>query len=357
MSTMQQLTFVEPNSLEWWEVPVPVLRTGNDAIVKPLAVARCDLDSAIVIGAFPIKGPFGFGHEMTAEIVEVGDAVSGFRPGDRVIVPFQINCGECRNCRRGWTNACENEAPYAAYGLGTRLEDDYGGALSDLVRVPYADAMLMSLPETISPEAGAGLSDNVADGYRTVAQGLLDFPGEPVLIAGGLGQSVGLYATYAAVAMGSSRVVYVDFDEQRLTKARAAGAETLKISSYDDVRRHDDDFLITVDATGLSGGLNYALRSTAPCGFLTGITGGLQPTTELELPGAYRRGVTYNVSRVHGRREMPHTLCHACSGKVDPMAIVDRVVSFEESAEAMLDPAQKIIFSRSASALTGRDNG
>lgn len=346
MSTMQQLTFVEQNSLEWWEVPVPRLRTGRDAIVRPLAVARCDLDAAIVTGAFPIQGPFGFGHEMSAEVVEAGESVMGFRPGDRVVVPFQISCGECRNCRRGWTNACENEVPYAAFGLGTRLEDDYGGALSDLVRVPYADAMLMSLPEAISPEAGAGLSDNVADGYRTVAPRLLEYPGEPVLIAGGLAQSVGLYAVHAAVAMGSPRVVYVDFDEDRLTKARAAGAETLEINSYEEVRRHDDDFLITVDTSGLPGGLNYAIRSTAPCGFLTGVSGGLSPTTELELPGAYRRGITYDLSRVHARREMPHTLCHACLGKVDPMAIVDRVVSFEDSIEAMLDPAPKIIFTR-----------
>ena len=347
MSSIQQLTFVKPNVLEWWEVPAPVLQTGRDAIVRPLAVARCDLDAPIVSGAFPVQGPFGFGHEMTAEVVEIGDGVKSFQPGDQVIVPFQISCGECGSCRRGWTNACENEVPYAAYGLGTRIEDDYGGALSDLVRVPYADAMLVQLPPEITPEAGAGLSDNVADGYRTVAYGLREFPGEPVLIAGGLAQSVGLYAVHAAVAMGSSRVVYVDFDAARLDMAHKAGAEAVQISSYEDVRRHDDDFLITVDTSGLSGGLRFAMRSTAPCGYLTGVSGGLTPTTELELPTAYRRGITYDVSRVHGRRELPHTLCNACAGKVDPMAIADKVLPFEQSIDAMLDPAPKIIFSRS----------
>ena len=348
MASMQQLTFVKPYVLEWWEVPAPALSTGRDAIVRPLAVARCDLDAPIVTGAFPIPGPFGFGHEMTAEVIDVGDQVTQFTPGDRVIVPFQISCGECDNCRRGWTNACMNEVPFAAFGLGARLEDDYGGALSDMVRVPYADAMLVTLPDAISPEAGAGLSDNVADGYRTVAHGLADFPGEPVLIAGGLAQSVGLYAVYAAVALGAKRVVYVDFDATRLSLARAAGAETVQINSYEEARRNDQDFLITVDASGLLGGLQYAMRSTAPCGFLTGVSGGLKPTAELDLPGAYRRGITYNVSRVHGRRELPHTLCHACSGAVDPMVLVDRVLPFEDSIDAMLDPAPKIIFSRQA---------
>ncbi len=349
MSSIQQLTFVEPGKLEWWEVPAPLLRTGKDAIVKPLAVARCDLDTAVVVGSFPIAGPFGFGHEMTAEIVEVGDQVTGFAPGDRVVVPFQINCGECTNCRRGWTNACQNEVPYAAYGLGTRLEDDYGGAFSDLVRVPYADAMLLPLPEGISPEAGAGLSDNVADGYRTVDQGLREYPGEPVLIAGGLAQSVGLYAVHAAVTLGSSRVVYVDFDETRLSMARAAGAEVLQIGSYEAAVRHDSDFLITVDASALPDGLRYAMRSTAPCGFVNGVIGGLEPTVALELPAVYRRGITYTLGRVHARNVMERTLCHTCKGELDPMAIVDRVLPFEDSIDAMLDPAPKIVFSRAVS--------
>lgn len=349
MTSIQQLTYVKPGTLEWWEVPAPVLRTGKDAIVKPLAVARCDLDTAILLGSFAIAGPFGFGHEMTAEIVTVGDEVTQFAPGDRVVVPFQINCGECDNCRRGWTNACRNEVPWAAYGLGTRLDDDYGGALSDLVRVPYADAMLLALPDTVTPEAGAGLSDNVADGYRTVDQGLREFPGEPVLIAGGLAQSVGLYAVHAAIALGSKRVVYVDFDRTRLDMARAAGAEALEISSYEEALRHESDFLITVDASALPAGLRYAMRSTAPCGFVTGVIGGLEPTVELELPAVYRRGITYSLGRVHARSVMEHTLCHACNGELDPMAIVDRVVPFEDSIDAMLDPAPKIVFSRRAS--------
>ena len=348
MASIQQLTFVKPTVLEWWEVPAPRLETGKDAIVRPLAVARCDLDAAIVLGTFPIAGPFGFGHEMTAEVIEVGDQVQGFRPGDRVIVPFQISCGECTNCRRGWTNACENEVPYAAFGMGTHPDRDYGGALGDLLRVPYADAMLLTLPDSISPEAGAGLSDNVADGYRTVGDSLKRFPGEPVLIVGGLAQSVGLYAVHAALALGSTRVVYTDFDHTRLEMARAAGAEALEVASYEAAGRHDDNFLITVDASALPDGLRYAIRSTSPCGFINGVIGGLEPTVELDLPAAYRRGITYTLGRVHGRSVMEHTLCHTCKGELDPMALVDRVLPFEDSIDAMLDPAVKIIFSRDA---------
>ena len=346
MSTMQQLTYLKPKHFEWWEVPTPTISTGIDAIVRPTAVARCDLDFYIAIGGYPAPGPFAIGHEMTAVVHEVGNDVSRFSADDAVVVPFQISCGECKNCRRGWTNACTSEPPCAAYGLGTHPDGDYGGALSDFVRVPYADAMLVKLPESLSPEAGAGLSDNVADGYRTVADGLAQFPGEPVLIVGGLAQSVGLYAVHAARALGSTKIVYTDHDETRLLLAASAGAEVARVEDYESAERADGNFLITVDASAQPAGLAYAIRSTAPCGFCTGVSGGLTPTTELPLSSAYLRGITYNVSRVHARTVLPETLRHACNGTIDPLSIVTRTVSFEDSIEAMFDPSPKVIFSR-----------
>ena len=341
---MRQLTYVGPRKLEWRDVVKPRLNSDKAALVKPLAVARCDLDYYIAMGAYKAAGPFAFGHEMTAVVEDVGDSVSGFSPGDKVIVPFQINCGECDNCRRGWTNACSEVAPCASYGMGTNPNGDYGGAFSDCVMVPYADAMLVKLPDMISPEAGAGLSDNVADGYRTVSQALSAFPGEPVLIVGGLAQSVGLYAVHAAIALGSRRVVYVDTDQRRLKLAKQAGAEIYMVDNYTSETCHVEQFLITVDATATTEGLSYTLLSTTPCGFCTGVSGGLSKTSELPLSSIYLRGITYNVSRVHGRAVLPQTLSHACCGTIDPLALVDRILSFEDCIDAMLDPAPKLVF-------------
>jgi len=103
---MRQLTFIGPGKLEWWDVVAPQIRAASDAIVRPIAVARCDLDYAMVTGAAPLPGPFAFGHECAGEVVEVGDAVTNVKPGDKVVVPFQISCGACDHCLRGWTNAC-----------------------------------------------------------------------------------------------------------------------------------------------------------------------------------------------------------------------------------------------------------
>jgi threonine dehydrogenase-like Zn-dependent dehydrogenase len=343
---MKQLTYIKPKLFEWHDVPKPKICSSKSALVQPIAVARCDLDYYVALGAYRTSGPFAFGHEMTAVVTDVGEQVKGFVPGDKVIVPFQIHCGECKTCLRGWTNACEKVPPYSAYGLGTNPHHDNGGAFSDYVLVPYADAMLVKLPNSLSPESAAGLSDNVADGYRTVSQGLKEFPGEPVLIVGGLAQSVGLYAAHAAIALGSTNVIYTDSDRTRLLMAKQAGAKTIKIPDFKNAIRHEKDFLIVVDASVTNDGLCYAMRSTAPCGFCTSVSGGLTETSALPLSDTYLRGINYNVSRVHSRTVLTDTLHHACEGTINPLALVDQILSFDDCIDAMLDPCPKLIFRR-----------
>jgi len=114
---MRQLTYVGGNTIEWWDVPAPELQDDRDALVRPLAVTRCDLDLMIVGGKSGLPGPFALGHETAGIIVEVGDAVKDFVPGDLVIVPFQISCGQCERCRRGHTNACTSVPFRSSYGL------------------------------------------------------------------------------------------------------------------------------------------------------------------------------------------------------------------------------------------------
>ena len=136
---MRQLTYVGGNKVEWWDVPEPHLQDDRDALVQPLAVTRCDLDLAIVHGRSRLPGPFALGHETAGRITAVGDQVKNFAPGDLVIVPFQISCGACDRCRRGHTNACAAVPFRSSYGLKPVCGVEYGGGLSDLIRVPFAD--------------------------------------------------------------------------------------------------------------------------------------------------------------------------------------------------------------------------
>jgi threonine dehydrogenase-like Zn-dependent dehydrogenase len=115
---MQQLTFMEPGRLAWQEVPTATLKGDGEAIVRPVAVANCDLDGLMFKGLVPVAAPFAVGHEFIAEVVEVGPSVTSARPGDRVIVPFQVSCGVCDRCRRGLTANCQAVERGSAYGLG-----------------------------------------------------------------------------------------------------------------------------------------------------------------------------------------------------------------------------------------------
>ena len=159
---MRQLTFVEAGKLEWQDAPDLRLEGDGEALVRMVSVATCDLDKMIVRGLVPTDGPFPVGHEGVAEVLEVGDAVKGFRPGDLVSVPFQVACGECVTCRRGHTGNCERVDRMSMYGLP--IGTNWGGFLSDAVRVPFADAMLLAVPDDVDPAAIASLSDNIPDG-------------------------------------------------------------------------------------------------------------------------------------------------------------------------------------------------
>ncbi|MEO9470474.1 alcohol dehydrogenase catalytic domain-containing protein [Parasphingorhabdus sp.] len=342
--SMQQFTFLGPHHFEWKEVPVPQLENAGQAIVHPLAVTRCDLDLYIANGSIRMRdSPFAFGHEIAGEVTDVGDNVCTVSPGDRVIVPFQINCGTCANCLTGLTNACTSVPAYSAYGLAQSSGREWGGGLSDYVLVPFADAMLVKIPDTVSLPVAAAISDNASDGYRTVAEPLRDYPGADVLIVGGLAQSVGLFAVQAARALGAKRVVYLDFDQDRLAQAKALGAEAV-MTRYEPDLPVDHQFLVTVDASNLPYGLVHALASTAPCGVCTGVSAGVQIMDGLPLFEMYMKGITYNISRVHARAEIDSVLECARCGHISHQDVITTSVPFSMAAETIADPDSKIVF-------------
>src|ERR1700685_1609198 len=103
---MQRLILAGTAKVRWEEPGAPELADPAGAIVRPVAVATCDLDVAVLTGRYPLPGPYPFGHEAIGEVVETGSAVTTIVPGDLVVVPFQISCGACAPCRRGRTGNC-----------------------------------------------------------------------------------------------------------------------------------------------------------------------------------------------------------------------------------------------------------
>ena len=341
---MRQLEITGAHSVEWRERAAPALQGDGEALVRPLAVALCDLDAAFLGGVIPVADAFAFGHECVAEVLDVGDAVRTVRPGDRVVVPFQISCGTCVACAAGRTANCRTVPRGSAYGMQP-LGGDWGGALADVLRVPFADAMLVPLPAGAEPAALASVADNVADGYRAVAGPLRATPGEEVLIVGGRARSVGLYATACALALGASRVVFADTDAGRLERAAALGAETIEVGTGWPAKL--GRFGITVDASGEHAGLHAALRSTAPDGVCTSVAIYFEPATPLPLLEMYTRGCTLHTGRCHARALIPEVLGLIADG-LDPAAVTSAVVSFDDAEAALTDLPTKLVLARTA---------
>jgi threonine dehydrogenase-like Zn-dependent dehydrogenase len=334
---MRSLVLEEARRLAWHEAPEPQRRHEREAIVRPLAVATCDLDQPMIFGQTPFTFPIHLGHECVAEVVEGPD---GLTPGDRVVIPFQISCGTCEPCRRGLTGNCATVPPLSMYGFGA-LGGEWGGMLSDLAVVPYAEAMLVPLPEGVDPGVVPSAADNITDGWRTVAPGLAEHPAADVLVIGGNARSSALYAVDAALALGAASVTYVDTDGGRLEVARELGARVVE----GEPKRSLGTFPVTVDGTATPEGLVAALRLTDWGGRCTTI-GQLAPEAPLPLFELFTRGVHLHIGRSMARPAIPAILDLVAAGRLRPELVTSATVPWDDAPEALLEPATKLVISR-----------
>lgn len=340
---MQQLMFEDAGKYAWRDAPDPQLTGPGQALVRPLAVACCDLDVAVAAGRLPMPPGHAVGHEGVAEVIAVGDDVRGVNIGDRVIVPFQISCGQCSACLRGVTGSCAALPLMATYGMAPLAGLDGGGFMADVVLVPYADAMLVPLPAGADPVAVASMSDNIPDGWRGVGPYVDEMAGLPsadrrVLVVGRL--SIGLYAAATAAAAGV-HVDYVDTDPQRLAVAEKLGAVVHDREKPD---KSAEPYPITVHTSADPALLAAALRATWPDGVCTDTGIYAQGSVEMPLLPMYTRGVRFVTGRVNARAVMPEVLELFAAQDLSP--VVERVVPWEEAPEAWPTMRGKTVFSR-----------
>ncbi|HSS04612.1 MAG TPA: alcohol dehydrogenase catalytic domain-containing protein [Solirubrobacterales bacterium] len=338
---MQQLDFIEKGRLEWREASAPRLEAEGEALVRPLAVATCDLDLLLVRGLAPVEEPFPFGHECVAEVIDVGDGVQGVEPGDLVSVPFQISCGECDACRRGNTGNCERVERMAMYGLP--MGTNYGGFLSDSVRVPFADAMLVPVPDGIDPASIASLSDNIPDAWRTVGPQLAERPGVAVLICAS-GAAIALYATSIALALGAERVDFAGGNSYLRGRAEELGANLLEA----DFPKRYGPYPITVDASADPDGLACALRSTEPDGICTSIGIYFSESTPVPLLEMYTKGIRFHTGRCHARPAMEPLMDLVRAGDFKPQRVTAETAAWDDAPEAIAAHRSKLVISRPA---------
>lgn len=330
---MRALQVAPGARLRWRDVPVPASPGSDAAIVHPIASSTCDLDCPIALGDTQFALPLHLGHECVAEVLTVGERVSTVKPGDRVIVPFQINCGTCTPCRAGRTGSCTNVPPASMYGMGL-AGGPWGGAFSDQLAVPYADAMLVPLPDGIDPVAAVSVADNVCDAYRHIAPhlpALLDAdPDTEVLILAAtspralFSASCPLYAGLIARALGARNVNLAD---ARL--AVRAHAERLGLNALHprELRRRAPAPLV-VDVT--VDKLHLSLANTAPDGICTS-AGGFHRSTRIPLLQMYVRNATLHIGRTHVRQLIPKVLELMLDGRLHPETVTTTVAPLDDA--------------------------
>lgn len=329
----------------WQDVADPELTSPDQALVRPVAVACCDLDVAVAEGRLPLPPGHAVGHERVAEVVAVGENVRNVAVGDRVIVPFLISCGTCANCKRGVTASCASLPRMAMYGMAPLAGQDGGGFLADLVTVPFADAMLIPVPDGVDPVAIASMSDNIPDGWRGVGPyraelAALEPADRRVLVVGRA--SIGIYAAGLASALGL-HVDYVDTDPGRLAAAEKLGAVAHDV---DKPQKTWTPYPVTVHTSADPALLASTLRATWPDGVCTDTGIYYQPRVEMPVLAMYTRGVRFVTGRVNARTVIPEIVDQVADG-LDLMPVVDRVVSWDEAPTAWPAMTGKTVFTRS----------
>lgn len=324
---MRHAVFVSAGRVEWRETPDPTLRSDLEALVRPIVVGRCDLDVALVRGLMPMVSGAPLGHEMIGDVVAVGDKVRRVRHGQTVFVPAQISCGACGNCRRGLTGRCLSVPFAASYGMGR--EGDFGGGLADVVRVPFADAMLTPAPAHADPTKLIGLADMATDAWRAIAPYLAQYPDARVVVLGGDAQVIGLYSAGLAVAMGAPVVRYIDRDPQRRDVATSYGAQATA-----DYEAETEAYDIVVVANAAASALVKAFDLAAPGGNVISVTPSLTEQPTFDTRRLYHRGVSWTIGRPDCRHSHDGALsawanCGFCPDRVPTLE-----VPWDEAPEA-----------------------
>jgi threonine dehydrogenase-like Zn-dependent dehydrogenase len=361
---VRELQFMRSGRLRWHERDEPALKDPGDAIVRPFIAGRCDGDTlplhrpvsralqvgmalrlvdpvvGCICGRVPFKGPFAIGHECVAEVVAVGERVERVRPGQRVVVPWAVSCGSCPPCRRGLTSKCATttaQRTLAAFGFGPS-SGPWGGLIADAVRVPFADHMLVPVPDGVPALRVAAASDNLADAWRSVAGPLAERPGGSVLILGGGARSIGVYAAGLAVAHGAGTVDYVDKHPGRRATAESFGARTPATPG----RGYD----VVVEATSSAAGLRAAVRALAPGGVCTAVGYYLATGTRVPLMRMYATDATLRLGISHARAILPDLLAFIARTGFPAERVTTLAADWEDAPSAYAARTTKVVLHR-----------
>ncbi|GHC50196.1 zinc-dependent alcohol dehydrogenase [Streptomyces violaceochromogenes] len=234
---MRAVTWQGKRDVRVENVPDPTIQEPTDAVIRITSTGLCgsDLHLYEVLTPFMTPGDI-LGHEPMGIVEEVGAGVPDLQVGDRVVVPFQIACGNCWMCLTGLPTQCETtqvqgEGMGAALFGYTRLYGAVPGAQAEYLRVPQAQFGPIKVPEGPPDDRFVYLSDVLPTAWQAVAYAGVPQGGSVAVL--GLGP-IGDMACRVAQVQGAGRVFGVDLVPERLRRAKARGVETFDLRSFDD---------------------------------------------------------------------------------------------------------------------------
>lgn len=343
---MKALVYNGPGQRKLEDKPKPTIQSTTDAIVKITKTTICGTDLHIMKGDVPaVTSGRILGHEGVGIIDQVGEAVSNFKVGDRVLISCITSCGKCTNCKKGMYSHCEN-------GGGWILGHLIDGTQAEYVRIPYADTSLYHIPAGTDEEALVMLSDILPTGFECgVLNGQVK-PGDTVAIIGA--GPVGLAALLTAQFFSPSEIIMVDMDENRLELSKKFGAT--KVVNNKDVSAVDQVMALTnkrgvdvaIEAIGIPATFNICQEIVTAGGHIANIGVHGKPV-ELHLEKLWSHNITLT-TRLVDAVTTPLLLKTVVSKKLQPEQLITHhfkldeiMAAYDTFANAAKERALKVI--------------
>jgi threonine dehydrogenase-like Zn-dependent dehydrogenase len=371
---MKALRWYGKGDIRCETVPDPAIEDPRDAIIKVTSCAICGSDLHLYNHFMPgmEKGDI-MGHEFMGEVVEVGSSTKNLKVGDRIVVPFTIICGECDQCKRGNFSVCERtnrNAELAATAFGhttaglfgyTHLTGGYPGGQAEYVRVPYADATHIKVPDGLTDEQVLFLGDIFPTGWQAAVQ--CDIQPTDTVAIWGCGP-VGQMAIRSAILLGAKQVIAIDRLPERLSMAKAGGAITINFAQESVIERLNE---LTggkgpekcIDSVGMESHVSMGQPDTIldrakqavmletdrphvlremfyvcrPAGVISipGVYGGL--VDKIPFGAVMNKGLTIRAGQTHVNRWTDDLLRRIEEGQIDPSFVITHNVSLEQGPE------------------------
>lgn len=327
---MRAVVFEDVGKVKVDDVPDPSIEEPGDAVVRVTKAAICGSDLHFYHGKAPLLERELIGHEGVGVVEEVGDDVSSVKPGDRVVLAFNVVCGECWFCRRGQHSLCGEFKNLGAGVTGGGM----GGTQAERIRIPGADLNLLKIPDDMDDERALFVGDILTTGvYGAGIAGIQ--PGDTVAVVGA--GPVGFFAAQAARLHDPAQVLVLDMMPDRLDLAEKVGATPINVEEKNaetavDALTEGRGADVVIEAVGAVPAFRSAIDVVRRGGTVCVVGMYVTESTELQLGISWFR----QLKIVFGGPCPVHAwwdkaIEAVADGTIDPLPIISHRLALEEA--------------------------